>query len=48
MIGDDLDTDIAGARNLGMDQVYFNPQEKPHSDEVTFEIKDLNQLITLL
>lgn len=44
MIGDDLDTDIAGARNLGMDQVYFNPHENAHNDPVTFEIKDLNQL----
>lgn len=48
MIGDDLDTDIAGARNLGMDQVYFNPEEKTHNDAVTFEIKDLNQLRQLL
>lgn len=48
MIGDDLDTDISGARNVGMDQVYFNPEAKMHAEEVTFEIRDLDELRQLL
>ena len=33
MIGDDLEADIAGARNFGIDQVYFNPEKIPHSEK---------------
>ncbi|MDH5367107.1 MAG: YjjG family noncanonical pyrimidine nucleotidase, partial [Cyclobacteriaceae bacterium] len=38
MIGDNLKTDIAGANNVGMDSVYFNPSgyAKPH--KANFEI----------
>lgn len=48
MIGDDLETDISGARNVGMDQVYFNPEGRIHQQEITFEIADLAQLKHLL
>lgn len=48
MIGDNLQTDIAGARAAGIDTVYFNPGGKPHSEPVTFEIESLLQLRTLL
>ena len=44
MIGDDLDVDISGAREIGMDQVYFNFLKLPHDDEVTYEINDLSEL----
>lgn len=44
MIGDDVDTDIAGAKKFGMDQVYFNPGKKPHDLDVTFEIGCLSDL----
>lgn len=47
MIGDGLDVDIAGARNAGWDTVYFNPFEIPHTDNVTFEIKSLDELTRL-
>lgn len=47
MIGDALDADISGAKNFGMDQVYFNPYEKPHTESPTFEIKCLSQLLSL-
>ncbi|PIB36726.1 noncanonical pyrimidine nucleotidase, YjjG family [Reichenbachiella sp. 5M10] len=48
MIGDNLDTDIKGARDYGMDQVYFNPERKPHQEEVTHEIQQLDELLGIL
>jgi YjjG family noncanonical pyrimidine nucleotidase len=48
MIGDNLQTDIAGARGAGLDTVYFNPSGKPHEERVTFEITSLQDLRTLL
>jgi putative hydrolase of the HAD superfamily len=44
MIGDDLQTDIIGAKNFGWHQVYFNSTKTPHNEEVTYEIQSLNQL----
>ncbi len=48
MIGDDLRTDIEGARGVGMDQVYFNPDSKGHEEEITYEIRDLRELLYFL
>lgn len=48
MIGDNLFTDIKGARDFGMDQVYFNPSGNTHVEEVTKEITELIQLLGLL
>ncbi len=48
MIGDNLEADIIGARNSGIDQVYFNPEGEPHREEVTFEIQSLKELLKLL
>ena len=48
MIGDALDIDIEGARNAGIDQVYFNPGKLPHSEEVTYEISCLSELQKIL
>ncbi len=48
MIGDNLLTDIAGARSAGMDTIYFNPAKKTHQESVTFEIASLHELRTLL
>jgi putative hydrolase of the HAD superfamily len=49
MIGDTLEVDILGAKNMGMDTVYFNPA-KPHNDKVipTYVIESLNELKTIL
>jgi len=44
MIGDNLQTDILGARNFGMDTVYFNPKKATHKAKVTHEIDCLSQL----
>jgi putative hydrolase of the HAD superfamily len=48
MIGDNLEVDILGARNFGMDQVYFNPGENPHKELVTYEIMELIELKNIL
>lgn len=45
MIGDDLEVDIAGARNQGMDQVYVNHEKKPHQENVTLEVFSLDEII---
>jgi putative hydrolase of the HAD superfamily len=48
MIGDNLLTDIQGAKNAGVDNVFFNPGRKAHNAEVFLEIADLNELKSLL
>ena len=49
MIGDDLNADILGAKNFGMDQVFFNPLKNEHSDsEITYEINCLSELEEIL
>lgn len=47
-IGDNLEADIVGARNAGWDQVYFNPKAVPHEEEMTHEIRSLEELRTFL
>ncbi len=48
MVGDDLEADMAGARAVWMDHVYFNPSRAPHTEQVTREINDLNELRAFL
>lgn len=48
MIGDNLITDIGGARNAGIETVYFNPLAIPHQDNVDFEIRSLKELCSIL
>lgn len=48
MIGDDLKTDIAGAKKFGMDCVFFNPKNIKHNAEPTFEINNLKELEDIL
>jgi len=48
MIGDNLIADIGGARNAGIDQVFFNPNRQLHQAKVTYEIQTLDQLTELL
>jgi YjjG family noncanonical pyrimidine nucleotidase len=48
MIGDNLLTDIAGARNAGIDSVLFNPKKQKHSATVAHEISDLLELKEIL
>ncbi len=48
MIGDDFKNDVIGARNVKIDQVYFNPGNKEVSDKATYEISDLLELKKIL
>lgn len=48
MIGDAMEADILGAQGYGMDQVYFNPCKKPHTEQPTYEISCLSELKQLL
>jgi putative hydrolase of the HAD superfamily len=48
MVGDSLEADIIGARNCGMDQVYYNPEKISHVEKVTHEISCLTELKNIL
>jgi|DewCreStandDraft_4_1066084.scaffolds.fasta_scaffold140524_2 putative hydrolase of the HAD superfamily len=48
MIGDDLEADIRGAKEAGIDQVFFNPCNKSYSIRVTYEIKAIPELRNIL
>lgn len=48
MIGDDLEADILGAKNFGLDQIFFNPKTNSHQEDITHEIKDLKELQGIL
>ncbi len=48
MIGDNLLTDIAGARNASIDTVLFNPNKIAHQEKVDYEIMDLLELKNII
>ena len=48
MIGDNLLTDMAGARNAQLDHVFFNPNKIIHQEPVTYEINCLPELKNIL
>lgn len=48
MIGDNMATDIMGAKSVGMDQVFFNPNHKKTRDKATYEIYSLSELKNFL
>ena len=48
MIGDDPEVDIEGAKNIGMDQVLFDPEGKFDKNAATFYIRDLWELKDIL
>jgi YjjG family noncanonical pyrimidine nucleotidase len=48
MIGDNLLTDIAGARNASVDSVFYNPYKLSHEELVTYEISSLRELTSIL
>lgn len=48
MIGDNLLTDIAGARNASIDTVFYNPNGVKHSEVVSHEIRSLKELFSIL
>lgn len=48
MIGDNLETDIAGAQNAAVDAVFYNPQGIDHQQNPNHEIIALNELQAIL
>ena len=48
MVGDNLLTDMAGAKNASVDTVFYNPKRIEHQTEVNFEIESLRDLKNFL
>jgi putative hydrolase of the HAD superfamily len=48
MVGDNLECDVLGAYNAGIDQVYFNPERRRHFAQTTYEIASLDELRSFL
>ena len=48
MIGDDFSVDILGAKKIGMQGIYFNPNKLALEDPVVDEISCLSELMILL
>lgn len=50
MIGDNINTDIIGAKNMGMDQIWFNPNNATDSSNVvpTYTIRTLSDIKAIL
>mgnify|MGYP000851730247 FL=1 len=48
MIGDALEIDIAGAMNVGMSQIFFNPKKIQHNHQPTYEIHCLSEIKKIL
>lgn len=48
MVGDNLECDVLGACNAGLDQVYFNPEKRRHFAQTTYEISCLSELKEIL
>jgi putative hydrolase of the HAD superfamily len=49
MIGDNFNTDIMGAKNAGLDTIYFNRYpDYPAPNPVTFEVTSLQEIIHIL
>lgn len=48
MVGDNLLTDIAGAKRASIATVFYNPESIVHQEEVSHEIRHLSELCTLL
>lgn len=48
MIGDSIEADIRGAKSLGMDAIYFNPNNLEIPEDIKIHIKDLAELKHML
>ncbi|VTP91199.1 YjjG family noncanonical pyrimidine nucleotidase [Sphingobacterium daejeonense] len=44
MIGDNLDADVRGAQNAGLEAIFFNPLEVEKPQDINHMIKDLKEL----
>lgn len=48
MIGDDIPVDLHGAKQVGIDTVYFNPNYLTHDEKMTYEVNHLRELCKFL
>ena len=48
MLGDSLEADIIGAREVGMGQVFYNPDGTIHREEVQHEVKSLKEILDIV
>jgi putative hydrolase of the HAD superfamily len=48
MVGDNLITDIGGAKKAGIDAVYYNPDRIAHTETMHHEISRLDELLQIL
>lgn len=44
MIGDNIDADVRGAQNAGIEAIFFNPLEVEKPGDINYMIKDLKEL----
>lgn len=47
MIGDNLEADILGAKAVGIGQIFFNPHNVPHGEEVDYEVEKLSEILDI-
>ena len=48
VVGDDLETDILGAKNYGIDYVWFNPQKLRHRTVVAQQMQCIDELLDIV
>ncbi|GAB3993476.1 YjjG family noncanonical pyrimidine nucleotidase [Spirosoma daeguense] len=48
MIGDNYEADILGAKSVGLDTVFYNPQGQHFDDNATYDIRHWNELKAIL
>lgn len=48
MIGDDLEVDVAGAKGIGMDTLFFNPEQMEHQDDPDHEVHSWLEVMKIL
>ncbi len=48
MIGDSLEVDIEGAKNVGMAQIFFNYKNLPYNGVATYTIIELKEILDIL
>lgn len=48
MIGDDLEVDMAGAKGIGMDTLFFNPVQMEHSEDPDHEVSSWLEIMNIL
>jgi putative hydrolase of the HAD superfamily len=48
IIGDSIEADMEGAKRMGMDHVFFNPEKNKHAEIMTHEVQSLLELKKIL